>query len=323
MLLQKWAVTSVVVASFCAGLWCSAAELPGDTVVIQMNSRQAPPAWALKERLLLQENERAVEKYFNKYWDERGYFKCRETWGIGKGSDDVLQATANFPLLYALGADRSVLDMYYKAYDAHIEQFATETIEAVPEWGIFHKGFVAYNDFHHHAEQYASFSQLPLADPGNARFSKLALRFAGFYLNEGLDPDAEPNYDYQHHVIRSGITGSRGALLEIGPEFWGYLWEEIAKGRRDFDHWTNVKGDLPMNLSATTFATNAFMLSGDEKYRRWVLDYTDAWCRRAAANGLEGGRSGRPSVERHRLDVPAQGKGLAEGTPLLLRSPPR
>jgi len=281
-----WRYTAALVTILAAaGLApCPAAELPETAIVIEVNRPQPPPDWALRERLLLTENSRATLLYFKKYWDERGYFKCRETWGIGKGSDDVLQATANFPLLYALGGDSALLDAYHLAYEGHLKQFSTEAVEAAPPWGIFHKGFVAYNDVHHHAEQYASFNQLTVADPNNSLFRRRMLRFAGFYLNQGLDPGCEPIYDYEHHIIRSGITGSRGALLEIQPEFWGFDWENIAKDRRRFEHWTNVKGDLPMNLGMTTFATNAFILSGDEKFRRWVLDYVGAWCDRAAAN---------------------------------------
>jgi hypothetical protein len=38
-------------------------------------------------------------------------------------------------------------------------------------------------------------------------------------------------------------------------------------------------------LRATTLAFNAFALTGDEKYKQWILEYVDAWCQRAAANG--------------------------------------
>ena len=31
--------------------------------------------------------------------------------------------------------------------------------------------------------------------------------------------------------------------------------------------------------------TNAFLITGDEKYRAWVVEYTDAWVERAQANG--------------------------------------
>ena len=36
--------------------------------------------------------------------------------------------------------------------------------------------------------------------------------------------------------------------------------------------------------AVTSLVTNAFLLTGDEKYREWVLEYTDAWMDRARKN---------------------------------------
>ena len=46
-----------------------------------------------------------------------------------------------------------------------------------------------------------------------------------------------------------------------------------------------VPGDVPLNLNATSLVTSAYMYTGDEKYRRWVLDYVEAWAERAKRNG--------------------------------------
>jgi hypothetical protein len=47
----------------------------------------------------------------------------------------------------------------------------------------------------------------------------------------------------------------------------------------------NIRGDHPLNLGATMLHLNAYLLTGDEKYRRGLLDYVDAWAERSAANG--------------------------------------
>ena len=39
------------------------------------------------------------------------------------------------------------------------------------------------------------------------------------------------------------------------------------------------------NLAVTSLVTNAFLLTGEEKYRDWVVEYTDVWLARARANG--------------------------------------
>ena len=45
------------------------------------------------------------------------------------------------------------------------------------------------------------------------------------------------------------------------------------------------QGDVAANLGVTSLVANAYLLTGDDKYRRWVLDYVDAWMERARANG--------------------------------------
>ena len=52
-----------------------------------------------------------------------------------------------------------------------------------------------------------------------------------------------------------------------------------------FKDYTDIVGDSPMNLSATTLAVNAYMLTHDERYKRWIIEYVDAWRERMAANG--------------------------------------
>ena len=44
-------------------------------------------------------------------------------------------------------------------------------------------------------------------------------------------------------------------------------------------------GDHPLNLAATGLATNAYMLTGEKKYKDWVLEYVGAWKQRTDANG--------------------------------------
>ena len=45
-----------------------------------------------------------------------------------------------------------------------------------------------------------------------------------------------------------------------------------------------LDGDVPENLGATAMVTNAYLYTGDQKYRRWVLDYVEAWIERTKNN---------------------------------------
>jgi hypothetical protein len=45
------------------------------------------------------------------------------------------------------------------------------------------------------------------------------------------------------------------------------------------------RGDVAPNLALTSLVTNAWLLTGEERYRRWVLDYVEVWMKRTRANG--------------------------------------
>ena len=52
-----------------------------------------------------------------------------------------------------------------------------------------------------------------------------------------------------------------------------------------YEEYTDVVGDHFLNVAATTLPTNAYLLTGDQKYKRWVVDYMDAWLDRMRENG--------------------------------------
>src|SRR5262249_44187518 len=52
-----------------------------------------------------------------------------------------------------------------------------------------------------------------------------------------------------------------------------------------FKDYNDIIGDHPLNLLSTTLALNAYMLDHEPKYRRWLLEYVDAWRERMVANG--------------------------------------
>jgi len=72
----------------------------------------APPAWALLERELIRAQSLACETFFNRYFDERGYLMCVPRWGGNDGPDDAIENLAGWPILHAVGAPDSILEMY-------------------------------------------------------------------------------------------------------------------------------------------------------------------------------------------------------------------
>ena len=93
-------------------------------------------------------------------------------------------------------------------------------------------------------------------------------RFAGFYLNE--DP-AAPNYDPRRKIIKSLFNGSIGPVTRpVTPVDWD--GDENPKRAARFSTSSNIRGDHPLNLLAATLATQAYLLTHEAEYKKWVLD---------------------------------------------------
>lgn len=265
---------------------------------ISVDTPMSPPAWALLERELLRQNAAACREFFDKYFDERGWLLCVERWGGDDGPDDAIECLLDWPLVHALGGSDDVLRMYKHAWEGHLRQYTLAKTVDVPfaRDGMYYKEFPVMMDWLHNGEGLVVFNLQGLSDPQDLRFRDRVQRFAGFYLNK--DPGAL-NYDAQHKIIRSMFNGSRGPLMrkatgldwagdpiEIENRFRPKHGESTyAQMVEHFKDYNDTVGDHPQNLKATTLALNAFMLTHEDEYRRWLLEYVDAWRERMVANG--------------------------------------
>ena len=267
-------------------------------LTISIDTPMSPPAWALLERELIRANTVACEEFFQRYFDERGWLECVERWGGDDGPDDAIENVADWPILHALGASDSILHMYRKAWEGHLRQYtAAKTVE-VPfaRAGMFYKEFHCMMDWMHIGEELRVFNLQGLSDPHDIRYGHRVRRFAGFYMNE--DPGAL-NYDPKHRIIRSMFNGSRGPLMRkaTGLDWAGDRIEvenrfHLGHGERSYEEmvahfkdYNDTIGDHPQNMGATTLAANAFMLTGENKYKAWLLEYVNAWQKRMKKNG--------------------------------------
>jgi hypothetical protein len=285
----RWLVRSVAAAL------CSA-HVAAATLTV--DSPMAPPEWAVLQRRLLAEQVPACREFFEKYFDARGYLQCFVRWGANDGPDDAFENFNGWPELHALGADDAIRELFLRGHEGLLRQYtAARTVETpIAREGMYFKEFIVQSDWMHHGEGLQLFNRMGLAlGRGDAVYTERARRFAGLYLGE--DPDA-PNYDPKLKLIRSLQNGSRGPMLRkataldwVGDPFDVSRFvaqhgeSTYAQFLAHYEEYTDVAGDHFLNLVATTLPTTAFLATGDAKYRRWVLDYLDAWLDRMAKNG--------------------------------------
>ncbi len=268
-----------------------------DLKQVEIWTTGAPPEWAFWERQLLDKLYPAAVEFVQKYTRPDGTLIWRDEWPGMDGSDDGYESFYNFPLYYALGGPDEIDALSRKLWDGVTRQFT--------KYGQVHNEFDAYYDWMHHGESYTYFYFFGLADPSNAAARKRAVRFAGMYLGE--DPQAE-NYDPEKKLIRSPLTGSRGPRFVNSAVDWVTHRPILSKyplpfpdipGVTDSSAWDDdekfplildalnkrmMRGDVPLNLTSTSLIANAYMLTGDEKYKQWIADYVSGWQKRTEQN---------------------------------------
>ena len=273
-------------------------DLHARNVEVVVDTPMPPPRWALLERQLIRAETAATEEFYDRYFDERGYLQCYVRWGGDDGPDDAAENFAHWTELYALGAPEVILKLYRKAWEGHLRQYTEAKTVEVPfaRDGMYYREFPVMFDWAHNGEGFVAFYLEGLSDPYHDEFQRRTLRYAGMYMDE--DPLAK-NYDPVHKVIRSMFNGSRGPMMRkttaldwagdpfevegrFKPGHGESTYQEVLDHFKDYH---DVAGDHPLNLNTTTLAINAYMISGEPKYRDWVLGYVDAWMDRTRTNG--------------------------------------
>ena len=266
---------------------------------MQAKRLAAPPAWAIGQRSLIAQMNEAAPVFQERYTRQDGSFVWRQTWPGMDGSDDGYESYHNWPLFYALGGSEDLHRRSRFLWDAVTRQFTG--------YGQVWREFDAYYDWMHHGESSIYCYYFGLADPAIHVDRARALRFARMYTGE--DPQA-PNWDAERRMMRSPINGSKGPRFENSWDDWSTHRAVLASYPAPFEDipgvtgtivdWNDdqvygeilrllnarqMRGDVPLNLTSTSLVTHAYLLTGDDHYRAWVLDYLEAWAERIGANG--------------------------------------
>lgn len=231
--------------------------------------------------------------------------------------DNAFEGFHSWPLFYLLGGSGKFLDLAHKQHDALIRQFSRlkkkdlgideEFAARTGRDTLLVDEYLPDIDWMHQGEAAQLFYLLNAADPGHAQNRERALRFAGFFTNESEGLPA-PNYDPAHRVFRSSLIGSNGPafhkfdkpyVYSSWMEPYGLAFYDVPgvqtmldlKDLEKAERYGKVYGerlrsaDTVTNLMATSMVMNAYMHTGEEKYRSWILSYIEGWRERYAASG--------------------------------------
>ena len=259
------------------------------------------PSWAVWERHLIDTLNDSVHPFLEHFTRGDGEFIWEDEWG-GGSCDDYYEPFFSWPIIYMIGGAEHMLSLADSQWEAITRQLT--------RLGAVYKDYGIKEDNFHQCEGDICFYNLCLADPQTTKWRDRARRFAGFYLNE--DPEAI-NYDPEHKIVMSPLNGSKGAFIApperreqrsyapLGGTMEQYSLpffdlpgietvqdlgdpeKARAMGQAMYDR--HSRGDVASNMSITSLVTNAFLVSGEEKYRNWVVEYTDAWIERGKENG--------------------------------------
>ena len=271
-------------------------------MILNVTGRQPPPNWAVRQRDLIALMDRAVAPFIEKCTRPDGTLIWRSEWTSMDGTDNAYESFLSLPLFYLLGGGDHIYELGRKEWEALTWQFAN--------YGTVDREFVTGFDWFHHSESYTYLFYLAMSDPTCHIDRERAKRFANMYIGE--DKKA-PNWDAEHRMIRSPLNGSKGPRFVTTQADWDYHRPILAAYLAPYEDfpgadssdplfkvdWTDdaifeqvleqinermTRGDVPLNLSATSMVTHAYLYTGDEKYKQWVLDYYQAWVERRDQN---------------------------------------
>jgi hypothetical protein len=295
------------------------------TVSVEGDPTRPPPRWAVLQRHVFDRMGAAAKLFVETYtrpdgtlvWHEKdtpwrdAHGRTRKDangqdmeWPGMDGSDDGYEAFFSIPLLYCLGGDDELHSIARKQWEAVTWQF-TQYGQIEDEWD-------AHYDWMHHGESSQFIYYLGLCDPNHFADRARSLKFAGHYIGEGAD-----NWDAELKMIKSPFNGSKGAHYVCTEFDWCTHRDQLARSYLCpfLDHpdvpagapwdfkvdWNDdsameailaqmnarqTRGDIPMNLLATSLVTHAYLFSPSdkEKYKTWVMEYLAAWKSRARTN---------------------------------------
>jgi hypothetical protein len=265
-------------------------RIPGVTASVPLLE---PPGWAIAQRELFDLLDHAWRRFSREFTGADGRLLYTDRLTSRDGVDDFYEVFFNWPQLYLLGGADDLL----AESERHWEGVTAQLTALGMLIGEYERGY----DWFHQGESLLLLYFLSMAAP--ERWAERALRFADLYV----DP-VHGNYDPDRRIItrpHNGADPDRTGLFDGDSYPWLPKEEQAYGFPLDWMHQPGAplpdlaqdprlgtemrerlgRGDTAVNLAAAGLVLNALILSGDERYRAWIVEYVGAWRERAAANG--------------------------------------
>jgi hypothetical protein len=287
------------------------------------------PEWAVLQRGLIALMNRSEDIILEHYLMPNGEIFWPEGFRGYGGIDNAFEGFHRWPLFYLLGGDDRFLDLAQRQYDVLVEQFSGKKVKGSPfpegRDTLLVREYLPDFDWMHQGEAALYFYYLNLANPTDEKNRERSIRFASFLTNE--DPTIpEYCYDPDNRVFKTLAMGSNGPAFHRFDRPYGYgTWmdsyglafydvpgvvtlldlQDPEKARRFGEVYSaRLKHcDTVTNMLSTSMVMNAYLHTGEEKYRQWVLDYVDGWRQRyAGSDGIMPDNAGPNGVVGETID---------------------
>ncbi|MGI6538866.1 MAG: hypothetical protein ACOX22_11325 [Caldicoprobacterales bacterium] len=276
------------------------------------------PRWAILEREYLELANRAPDMLADYLTPEGEIIWPESVPDFQSNVDNAFEGFSSFPLMYLLGGGDHLLEYSHRQYDALTRQFSrykrlsigsdSEIVKKTGRDTMLVDEWYPENNWMHIAEGSMFLYYLALADPHNAKTRDRVLRFAEYLIGEN-PAGFESNYDPYYCVFKTSEFGSNGPAFErFGKPYYYATWMDTyglafydvpgVTTLLDLKKPENAKlygiiygkrlkhADTITNLMSTSLAMKAYMYTGSNRYKDFVLNYVSAW--RYRASGMDG-----------------------------------
>ena len=267
-------------------------------VSIVIDSRMAPPRWATLERQLLADNVPACREFLHGNISTTAATCSASCAGAPTTARTMRSRTSTTgrSCTRSAPATRSCR-CSSKGHEGLIKQYTEARTTDVPiaRQGMYYKEFIVQSDWMHHGEGLQLFNRMGLSIPDRSEVpgARAALRRVlhgrgsrGAELRPGAQDhpqhgERQPRADAAEGDRRSTGSAIRSTSTDSTP---------CTANRRSSSSWRttqeygDVVGDHFLNLVATTLPMNAYLLAGEPKYKKWIVEYMDAWLDRMKQN---------------------------------------